>query len=977
MKKYILIFVFSIVSITTFAQWSNNPLVNTIVNDMSGDQAVPHIAYDASGNFYVGFYSNNAGNYDIRLQYYNFAGVAQWATNGILISSHTQNTWITDWDLKVDNIGNCVMAFNDVRDGNANVYAYAISPTGSFLWGADGIQLTNDSQDEFVPSITVTGSNNAIVAWSRPTAGDNVIVMQKITPTGTLSWGSSGIIYNGAQSYSGPKVLGVSGDNYLMAYYRETGNFPALTRHLYVQKFDGSGNSVWASDAMASNSNGISNFVSFDFASDGANGIILAWMDDRNSDNNIDAAVQRVLHDGSITWPTNGSTCMTSTSNSNQNPRILGVNSSNETLVTWSKKNGNQTQTAVAGQKFSATGTQLWTNDGIEFISMSSDISGVIGGAVFDGTDALIIYDEWVSGSSIYSNIKAIGIDDAGSMLWSPTTTLMAGRTTEKVHILSSSMYNDQLIAVWEEGSASDIYIQNIYTDGTIGDPPIGNDASLSDLTVDGTTVEGFHPDTYNYLVAIPTGNPLPVTGATPADPVATVSITQTVSVPGTSTVLVTAEDGVTQLTYTINFYVAGTDATLTDLTVDGVTISGFAPNTLNYDYQVATGSPIPMIDGVPADPNADTTVLQATALPGIGTIVVVSEDGLTTNIYTVNFLYNPGTDATLSDLLVAGVTIDGFDPSTLDYTYTVVYPNPAPYIQGIPTDPLATVDDTQCLSIPGDATLVVTAEDGVTTLTYTVSFSYLGWDATLSDLTVDGTTIPGFDPNVTNYQYIVSDVTPIPVVNGTTTDPLATLTVAQALEIPGDATLLVVAEDGVTQLTYTVHFYTEATDATLSDLTVLGITIDGFDPLITDYEYDVPEGQPIPVIDGTPTDPMATTNITQAASIPGDGIILVTAQDGVTQMTYKVQFKLITGVGENSLEDLVIYPNPVVGQLYISGTDNRIQIEILNLMGELLITKSVNNSRRIETEMLKPGIYFAVITNEKGDVKTLRFVKN
>ena len=121
----------------TFAQWTNDPLVNTVVNDLSGDQAVPHIAYDAVGNFYVGFYSNDAGNYDIRLQYYNFDGVEQWATNGIVVSNNTQNSWVTDWDLKVDNSGNCVMAFNDVRDGNANVYAYAISPRAPFY----GVQM--------------------------------------------------------------------------------------------------------------------------------------------------------------------------------------------------------------------------------------------------------------------------------------------------------------------------------------------------------------------------------------------------------------------------------------------------------------------------------------------------------------------------------------------------------------------------------------------------------------------------------------------------------------------------------------------------------------------------------------------------------------------------------------------------------------------------------------------------------------------
>ena len=81
MKKLIINIVLIIaIGFSASAQWTNDPLINTIVNNLSGSQAVPHIAYDASGNFYVGFYSNNAGNYDIRLQYYTIDGIAQWAT---------------------------------------------------------------------------------------------------------------------------------------------------------------------------------------------------------------------------------------------------------------------------------------------------------------------------------------------------------------------------------------------------------------------------------------------------------------------------------------------------------------------------------------------------------------------------------------------------------------------------------------------------------------------------------------------------------------------------------------------------------------------------------------------------------------------------------------------------------------------------------------------------------------------------------
>ena len=978
MKKYILIFLISMsANFTSFAQWVDDPVVNSVVCDLGGEQAVPHIAFDNTGNFYVGFYSSDAGNYDIRLQYYNFSGIAQWANNGILISDKTQNTWITEWDLGVDNNGNCVIAFNDVRDGNANIYAYSISPSGSFRWGADGIQLTSDPQDEYVPSISVTSSNNAIVAWSRPTSSESEIVMQKITPSGTLAWGSAGITFqSGSQSYTGARVLGVDGDNYIMGFYKETGNFPALTRHIYVQKFNGSGNTIWTSDVLVSNANGISAFTNFTIASDNSNGIILAWMDDRNGDNNINASVQRVLSDGSITWPSNGSSCMTSTSNSNQNPQLLGVNGNNETLVSWSKKNSGQTQTAIAGQKFSDTGALLWGNDGIEFIAMSSDVSGVVGGSIFSGTSALIVYDEWVSGSSIYSHIKGIGVDDAGSIIWSPASTLMAGRTTEKVHIVNSDMHNDMLIAVWEEGSSSDIYMQNIYTDGTIGDPPLSTDATLSDLTIDGVTVDGFSPGIFYYQVGIPAGNPLPITGATANDLNAIVNISQTTSVPGTSNVLVTAEDGVTQLTYIIDFHIAGTDATLIDLTVDGTTITGFAPDVFNYDYPVATGMPIPIVGATPADSNAITIITQATALQGSAMVEVTSEDGLTTNTYTINFLYTAGSDATLADLLVSGVTIEGFDPNIFNYTYAVLYPAAAPYVQGIASDSLATVADNQCVNIPGDATIEVTAEDGVTQLTYTVGFYYLGYDATLSDLTVDGITIAGFDPQITYYEYVVADTSSIPVVDGITNDPEATITITQCQQIPGEATLLVIADDGVTEMTYTVYFYTLGSDATLSDLTVDGITVNGFEPLIFNYEVNIPEGSPVPIIHGIPNDSLATTTITQATTVPGEGVIIVLAQDGITEEAYTVVFKLITGINEGSPNKIILYPNPAKDYFEISSGQKVEVIKIVSVEGKTILDNLKNGIEIIDISVLEPGVYFAVVSiNHK--LISIRFIKN
>lgn len=83
-------------------------------------------------------------------------------------------------------------------------------------------------------------------------------------------------------------------------------------------------------------------------------------------------------------------------------------------------------------------------------------------------------------------------------------------------------------------------------------------DASLSDLTLDGTTIAGFSPSVTTYNSQLPNGTATAPTVAAVATQAGNgssdVDVTQASGVPGTATVLVTAPDGVTTQTYTVNF---------------------------------------------------------------------------------------------------------------------------------------------------------------------------------------------------------------------------------------------------------------------------------------------------------------------------------------------------------------------------------------------------------------------------------------
>ncbi len=212
-------------------------------------------------------------------------------------------------------------------------------------------------------------------------------------------------------------------------------------------------------------------------------------------------------------------------------------------------------------------------------------------------------------------------------------------------------------------------------------------------------------------------------------------------------TVEVTAEDGVTTRTYTVTVTrAASTDATLSSLSLSGVTLApAFSPSTTSYTVDAASSvssttvtaatthsgaTAVVKLGGVV---DADSTVDLAVGSNTI-TVEVTAEDGTTTQTYTVTVTRAVSTDATLSSLSLSGVTLaPAFSPSTISYTANAANRVSSTTVTPATTHPGATVaialdgvvdsDGTVNLAVGTNSiTVVVTAEDGTTTQTYTVT---------------------------------------------------------------------------------------------------------------------------------------------------------------------------------------------------------------------------------------------------------------
>ena len=86
--------------------------------------------------------------------------------------------------------------------------------------------------------------------------------------------------------------------------------------------------------------------------------------------------------------------------------------------------------------------------------------------------------------------------------------------------------------------------------------------------------------------------------------------------------------------------------------------------------------------------------------------------------------------------------------------------------------------------------------------------------------------------------------------------------------------------------------------------------------------------------------------------------------------------FEYTEGVGEQSANALVIYPNPVNDKLTVEAQEAIGTVEIYNLMGAVIYSqKNCGNKVEINTTDLQSGIYFIRLMNDKVS-ETRRFVK-
>ncbi len=524
-------------------------------------------------------------------------------------------------------------------------------------------------------------------------------------------------------------------------------------------------------------------------------------------------------------------------------------------------------------------------------------------------------------------------------------------------------------------------------------------DATASYINVNGSLVQGFHPDTMSYEVELPYGSSLPYVSAGFNAPIVdNIDVDQVTTLPGAATVTITAENTSYVNVYTVNFTEAApsADASLSNLAVSGPSIPGFDTDTLSYTMYMNCGI-TPNIVATVHDPNA-TVVVTTASNPGIATAVVTAQDGVTTQTYYVNLLcFILSDDADLTDLNVGGSTVVGFDANTLVYNVELPYgTSAAPAIGFITSDAGATVVINPT-TFPGTTTVTVTAENGTTVQTYIINYTIApNSDASLLDLAINGGTISGFSATTYVYSVQLAYGEALPPVTVVATDPNANIDIDNATAIPGTTIITVTAEDGTTIAIYYIHWSESpaSNDASLdslyTDAGLFCLASPAAELEVNGNSYVLTVGQNFTSLVNltiVKTDPTATYALSGSATVAPYGTIniLVTAQDGVTTETYTVLVQAENcniGLDETVLGQISVSPNPSNGMFSITIPSelNSYTMAVVDQLGKVVYQEHVNEevlTKDVDLSALPSGIYnLRIQTANDYIVKRISIIK-
>jgi hypothetical protein len=451
------------------AQWSSDPALNTPIAVQPGDQTVPQIAAGRDGGTWVGWFDNRSGSYAVYVQHLDRDGVETLPLDGLQVSSHPQNSSLIGWDLQADAEGNALLAFTDVRaGGDLDVYAYKLSPTGQFLWGANGVTVSTNGDFDANPVLAELADGSVAIAWARiPSTAPGAIHVQRRSAAGALL-GESTLVGAAGEKPAFCALVASDNGSCIVQWLRNTASFSSL-RHVRAMKFDANGAALW---------NGGTPVTVFDLASvpiahqpllcdDGAGGAWLAWHAAAGS--SFSSYAQHLDASGAELFGHNGVSVSIEAGVQQLSPSLAPL-PGGEAIVVFNRRNSAQSQWGVGAQRLAPNGARLWTDTGVEIAALDGNNESFERALPF-GDGALALFFDNPQTPLPSARVRAARVRPDGTLVWLSGSLSVSANVSPKDDLEVVIDRTGVARAAWrdERTDSGDIFGQSLHPDGALG----------------------------------------------------------------------------------------------------------------------------------------------------------------------------------------------------------------------------------------------------------------------------------------------------------------------------------------------------------------------------------------------------------------------------------------------------------------------------------------------------------------------------
>jgi len=424
------------------------------------NQVLPKSIPDGAGGVFVVWEDYRNGDADIFAQHLDPSGAPQWGPNGTQVIVHTGGQ--ESPALAPDGAGGIVVAWQDTRSGVYDIFAQSLDATGAPRWAAAGVPVCTETGAQVLQVATADAAGGAIIGWRDSRNGNSDIFAQRVDHGGAPLWTADGVaVCDTIGTQDDVRILGDQlGGAFLLWRDRRKGIF-TFDDDIFAQRLDANGVTQWTRNgvpiATAAGSQALAAM-----APDGRYGFIATWLDQRGVTGDVYA--QRIRPNGSAAWTADG--VLVSGAAGAQTLPIIATAGNAGAVIAWTDTR-NSDRPDVYAQAVDSLGARQWTPaDGVAVcVTDSTQVAVTI---VSDGLGGAVI--GWDDDRAGFREVFGQRVTGSGTIDWAPLGLKIATGAGERSLSNASSDGYGGCVFVWDDfrnGPTSDIYANRITSVGT------------------------------------------------------------------------------------------------------------------------------------------------------------------------------------------------------------------------------------------------------------------------------------------------------------------------------------------------------------------------------------------------------------------------------------------------------------------------------------------------------------------------------